>query len=341
MVVNAGFFLERLPVWVLVLSAMVAAWSPELALVLFLLGYAWHGFGAGFVATAWQDLLARCFAVKLRGRFFGTTLFVGAAVGAVAAIFSARLLEVFPYPTNFVIIFGLAALFITISWVFLALTREPAQPPKESKQSTRQYWVELPRILRIDMNYRHFLVARLLLALSGMGIGFVTVAAVRGWQVADATVGFYTAAFLLGQTAGNLFFGFLADRHGHKLSLELGAFSAFIAFTLALLAPSADWFLIVFALLGVMEGAIIVSGILVVMEFSAPEKRPTYVGLTNTGVGVVSIIAPLLGAALAIVSYDWLFAVSAGLSLLALIAMRWWVREPRYTRETAEGIDKV
>ena len=56
-----------------------------LALVLFLLGYAWHGFGAGLVATAWQDLIARCFPVERRGRFFGLTLFIGAAAGAAAA----------------------------------------------------------------------------------------------------------------------------------------------------------------------------------------------------------------------------------------------------------------
>ena len=75
------------------------------------------------------------------------------------------------------------------------------------------------------------------------------------------------------------------------------------------------------------------SGILVIMEFSSPEKRPTYAGLTNTSVGVVSMVGPLIGAWLAIAGYNWLFAASAILSLLAMIALHWWVKEPRYSRE--------
>ena len=47
-------------------------------------------------------------------------------------------------------------------------------------------------------------------------------AAVRRWSVPDSTAGFYTLALLAGQTVGNLLFGFLADRFGHKLSLEVG-----------------------------------------------------------------------------------------------------------------------
>lgn len=329
-VVHLGFFLERLPMWLIVLSAVVAARSASLALVLFLLGYAWHGFGAGLVATAWQDLLARCFPVERRGRFFGLTLFIGAAVGAAAAAFSVRLLADFPFPTNFVYSFSIAALAITISWVFLALTREPVQPVTAPRKSTRQFWKDLPHIVRSDDNYRHFLIARLLLALSGMGNGFVTVAAVQRWGVADGTVGGYTAAYLLGQTAGTPFFGLLADKYGHKLSLELGALASLLAFGLAWLAPASQAYFLVFFLLGIMTGAIVVSGILVVMEFSAPDKRPTYIGLTNTCVGIVSMAGPMIGAALAIRGHDWLFGLSALSSLLALVAMHWWVREPRY-----------
>jgi putative MFS transporter len=134
---------------------------------------------------------------------------------------------------------------------------------------------------------------------------------------------------LIGQMAGNLLFGFLSDKRGHKLSLEIGALCSFLAFVLAWLAPASWWFFLVFILLGVVEGAIIVSGILVIMEFSPPEKRPTYAGLTNTSVGIVSVIGPLLGAWLALSDYNWLFAASALFGLLAFAVMRWWVKEPR------------
>jgi MFS family permease len=210
------------------------------------------------------------------------------------------------------------------------MTREPVQTHEVPRRSQRQYLAELPRIVARDDNFRRFLLARLLLALSGMGTGFVTVAALRRWSVPDSTVGGYTLALLLGQTAGNLIFGFLADRRGHKLSMELAGLLSFAAFMLAWQAPAPGWYFLVFGLLGAVSGATIVSGILMVMEFSVPAKRPTYVGLSNTAVGLVSMIGPLLGAALATMSYHWLFGLSAVIGLLSFIAMRWQVREPRY-----------
>ncbi len=332
-VVNIGFFSERLPLFVIVLSAFVAMRSLPWALVLFLSAFAWHSIGAGVIATAWQDFIARCFPVKRRGRFFGISFFVGAGIGALAAGFSAWLLDNFPFPMNFVYVFSIAAAGITISWVFLSLTREPVQPVAAPRRSEREYWAELPQIIRRDINFRHFLAARLMMALGMMGSGFVTVSAVQQWQVADSTVGVYTILYLVGQTVGNLLFGFLADRYGHKLSLELSGLLALLAFGIAWLAPASSWYFVVFLLLGMNLGATIVSGILIVMEFCAPEKRPTYAGLTNTGVGVISSLAPLVGAGLAGVGYDWLFAFGCLVNFGALLLMHFWVKEPRELAE--------
>jgi len=331
-IVNLGFFLERLPMWLTPLAALLAFRSATAAVLLFLFAYAWHGLGAGVVATAWQDLIARCFPVDRRGRYMGLTMFLGAGAGLLAASLSAWFLEVFPFPTNFVYSFSLAALFITLSWVFLALTREPVQPSPVPRQSNREYARALPDILQRDLNFRRFLSGRLLLALGGMGTGFVTVTAVQRFQVSNSTVGLYTLAILAGQTAGNLLFGLLADRRGHKLSLEFSALAGMAAFVIAWLAPEPSWYFAAFVLLGVSSGGVVVSGILVVMEFSLPEKRPTYVGLTNTAVGLVSLLAPLVGAGLAAINAGWLFALSAVFYAAAFASLHWWVREPRFVK---------
>ncbi len=330
-VVNLGLFLERLPIWAMVLTAWVAAHFPSLAVVLLLLSYAWNAIGAGIVAISWQDLIARCFPVDRRGRFMGLTMFLGAGAGAVGAAFSTWLLERFAFPTNFQYAFLLAALGTSVSWIFLALTREPVQPVSAPRRSNREYLRSLPALLRNDHNFRQFLLARTALALGGMGSGFITLAAVNRWQVPDSAAGIYTLSLLAGQTVGNLGFGFLSDRLGHKVCLELGAVAAAAAFALAWLAPAPAWYYAVFALAGIGSGAIIVSGILIVMEFCEPNRRPTYVGIANTAVGLISALAPLLGAGLAKINYNWLFALSALVNLAAFSAFRWAVKEPRHT----------
>ncbi|MEA3309325.1 MAG: MFS transporter [Chloroflexota bacterium] len=330
-VVNLGLFLERLPYWGIVAAPLLALRSSTLALVVFMLAYAWHTLGAGSVATSWQDMLARIFPVERRGSFFGLTNFIGTGTGMLGAIVSARILATAPFPTNFFIIFLIAAIFIHLSWFFLALTREPAQAVTATRKSHRAFWAELPQTLRQDDNFRHFLIARLCLALGAMGSGFITVSALQRWAIPDSTVGFYTGITLLGQALSGLLLGFLADRWGQKFTLMVSAGAMGLSFALAWLAPTPSWYFAVFLCQGIGIGSAFTAGIMIVLEFCEPERRPTYIGLANTIAGLGGIGAPLLGTFLAQADYGLLFAVSAGLSLLALALLRWWVVEPRLT----------
>jgi len=329
-VINLGFFTERLPLWFMPVAALMSIEYPVLALVIFFLSYAAHGLGAGVIAPAWTDLLARIFPVNRRGRFFGITAFVGTGLGALGALFSGWLLKTFPFPTNFAYAFFLAALFINLSWVFLALTREPAQPVSpEIKRQRTWSWDKIVSILRSDRNFRRYLIVRLLASFGNMAVGFITVAAIQRWSVPDATVGLYTAALLVGQTAGNLAAGFIADRVGHKKSLQVGLSGVVAAYLLAWFSPDPLWFNLVFFLVGAATGIAIVSGVLINMEFSRPERRPTYVGIANTTMGIGSVISPLVGGLLALRGYNLLFAMSAMFALAALLMLVTMVQEPR------------
>ncbi len=334
LVVHLGMIIERLPLWLLPVAALLSVRSPQLALALFFIAYAWHGLGAGMIAPAWSDLIARCFPVEKRGRFFGFTSFVGTGLGAIGAIFSGWLLETYPFPTNFAYAFLIATVAVTLSWFFIAMTREPVphthvQQVAQSGQTRRK----LLQILRGDANFRRFLLARLLATVGNMGAGFLTVAAVYRWQIADSTVGIFTTALLVGQTLGNLFAGLLADRWGHKITLELGIGVAVVAYALAWWAPNVDWYYTLFFLLGTANGITIVSGVLIALEFSRPQHRPTYIGIANTTVGIGSVIGPLVGGLLATLNYGWLFVLSALIGLLALSLLHFTVLEPRRQKD--------
>lgn len=332
-VVNFGFFAERLPLWFLPISALLTLWSPLLAITVFFLAYAAHGLGAGAIGPAWSDMLARIFPVDRRGRFFGITSFVGTGMGALGAIFSGWLLTTFAFPFNFAYAFTIAAFLITFSWFFLALAREPAQePPKALLAERGQSWRKIKAIVHNDHNFRNYLIARLLTSFGNMAAGFVTVAAIYRWAVPDSTVGLFTAFLLVGQTVGNLIAGFIADRFGHKRSLATGLVALIASYLLAWRAPAPIFFYGVFFLLGVAAGIAIVSGILINMEFSRPEHRPTYIGIANTTMGIGAVLAPLLGAAIALTGYGSLFVVSALFGMAALATLSIAVKEPR--RET-------
>jgi MFS family permease len=329
-IVYMGLLAERIPAWFLVGAALLAFRWPGLALVLFLLAFSWKSIGGGLIATSWQDLIARVIPVERRGRFWGLTSAIGTGLAFAGAALATWVLATYPFPGSFVAIFSLAAVVLTAGWCFTTLIRERARPVPASRPSQREYLAGLPKVIRADPPFRRFLAARLLLGLGGMGLGFVTVAAIQRFDVADGTVGLFMGVQLLGQTVGNLLFGLLADRHGHKLSLEWAALVYVAAFVTAWLAPSAGWYFVVLFLIGLSQGILVVSGILVVLEFSGPERRPTYLGIANTSLGVVYVAGPLVGAWLAGIGFEWLFAASAAISGAAFVAMHWWVREPRW-----------
>lgn len=336
-VVNIGLLTERLPLWLLPVAALLALRAPVAALLLFFFAYAWHGFGAGVIAPAWTDMIGRCFPVDKRGWFFGLSSFIGTGLGAISAIFSGWLLDAFPFPVNFAYAFGIAALFITVSWVFIALTREPVQGvPEELHDEPSRSNGKLKAILRKDHNFNWFLISRVLASFARMGSGFLTVAAIQHWDVADSMVAYFTVALLVGQTLGNLLAGVLADRYGHKMALEWGLWASTLGFALAWWADAPDWYYPIFLLIGVSNGMTMVSGVLIPLEFSRPENRPTYVGISNTVHGIGSMLAPLVGGLIAnAAGYSWVFAPSALLGLAVLVIMYALVREPRH-RPVAE-----
>ncbi len=334
LVVVAGFFLERLPFLLLAVSThLFAVPYRKLALVLLLLFYAWHSYGAGFLATAWQDMIAKIIPPRRRGRFFGISNFGGAALGVLGAQATARILARYTFPNNFALCMLCGFALISLSWLFLAMTREPAYPPQKERISHGQYWRSLPRLLRADLNFRHYLAARALTGFSRMAsVGLAAVYAVERWRLPDQQAGVFTTILLIAQTVLNLAFGYLGDQKGHKLSLELGIAGWAAAMAAALWAPNPLLFsLLFFAGAGAATASELVAGPLVLLEFASPADRPTYIGLGNTTTGIFSAIAPLVGGWLAaLFGYRPLFAIALLLTAMAWGVMHWAVHEPRH-----------
>jgi MFS family permease len=251
-------------------------------------------------------------------------------MGVAGAWAAAWLLDRYAFPMGYLGAFSAAAIMMMFSWISLALTREPAQASQAPVVSQREYLRRLPAVLRQDPNFGRFLLSQSIIALGGMAGGFLTVYAVQRWQLSDGQAGSYTASMLLGQTVSNLLLGPLADRKGHKLTLELGVLMGVLGVGLAIIAPGPAWFYAVFALLGVKIAGTLLSALMIVLEFCSDDLRPTYIGVSNTVRGVASGIAPVIGGWLAgVVGYRSLFVTAFIVGIAGLVLLRWSVREPR------------
>lgn len=340
--VRIGLFTERLPIVLMApVVALFATRSPALTLTLFFILLAWHTFGAGFIAVGWQDMIAKVIPQHHRGRFMGLTNFSGTVTGILGATAAAWMLARYSFPTGYIVCFAMAAVFIMISWFFLSLVREPPLTTRDTPVSQREYWKKLPQVLKEDHNFTRFLVAQGVIILGTMAGGFLAVYALQHWNLKDSTVSIFTASMLAGQALANLLFGWLGDRKGYKLVIELGALASLLSMVLALAAPGAAWFNLVFALRGVSIASMFMA-LLITFEFSAPEVRPTYIGLSNTTAGILSALAPVVGGWLASVyGYPGLFRVAILVSLAGFVFLRFTVAEPRTKKKALMAAAEV
>ncbi len=331
MVVHIGFFTERLPLFFLPISVYLFSTNrPKLALWSFFVLYTWHTVGAGSVGPAWQDMIGKIFPVNWRGRFFGTSNFVGSAVGIVTASFAAYFLHHFAYPLNFTYCFAAAAIGIFLSWVAISLTREPVVPVRAAPLSYRAYSQELWRILHDDNNFRRFISQQILSRLGYMSNGFIAVYALERWHVSESTAALYAPAMLMAQMGANILFGWLADQRGHKIVLEIATLSALLSIIAAWAGPTPIWLFFSFVGLGVSTAGYILSGLMIVLEFSQPDERPAYIGLANTLRSFGSAAAPLIGGIIAQqFGYTALFGSTLPFIIVAFIMLHWFIQEPR------------
>jgi MFS family permease len=324
---------ERVPFLVLALVAFfLAGPAPGVALAALLVMLLLTTGVGGVLMPAWMDIVGRAIPVTMRGRFFGLSNVIGSAGGLLGSFGTAYFLTQVAPPASFGVCFLCAALCMGLSYVALALVREPlasgAPPPR---QPIGAYLRRMPALMRRDHNLRSFLIARALGSIGAMANVFYTVYALRTWGAPDWWVAMFTTVLLAGQMAGNLAFGFLSDRAGHRLVLISGAVAGVAGNLLALGAPSIGVFAAVFALSGIQIASISVSSMNVLLEFAPrPDERPTYVGLGSTLLAPVVFAAPLAAGLLVdVAGFPWVFAaagVGGTLSAGVLVAR---VRDPR------------
>jgi MFS family permease len=158
----------------------------------------------------------------------------------------------------------------------------------------------------------------------------------KHWHLMDGDVSLYNISLLVGTALGNVVFGWLADRHGYKLGIELSAILGVVATLFILVAPSSIWIHLVFGLRGMSAGGMFL-GTMIALEFGPENIRPTYIGLNNTSSGVMTGIAPILGGLLAgSLGYTWMFQAAVILGCLGLVMLHFLVNEPRKVKTMLE-----
>ena len=323
---------ERLPFIGFALVAwFMYALGPQTALILTFLFLIWQGFGAGFTANAWQSFIAKIIPGEFRGTFFGGQAAAANVFISLCAVGAGFLLEKVYLPLNFTLTFLIAFFFLVLSWLALALSREPEDKEKVIPEKLPSIWRGSKEILKRDRNFSWFLAARLLSMFATVGFTFYIIYCLRFFNMDAVTAGLLTAALTISQTVANAGMGWLGDRWGHRTMLILGSVAVSLSAGLAWFAPTLNWFYLVFILAGIANVAIWTIGMAMTVEFGTETERPVYIGLSNTLVAPVTILSPIFGGWIAdAMGFKTTFAISVFAGLITAGVLWLFVADPRH-----------
>jgi MFS family permease len=315
---------ERLPY----LGFALVAWflpviGRPVALMISVILLIWQGLGGGMTANAWQNMIGKIIPSDYRGRFFGLQSSVSNLGASLSAVLAGLILQYLNSPADFTLNFLLCSGFMAVSWFFLNQTIEEGDNPAPAEENTPSLGSTILAVVRKDRPFLWFMIGRNVFQFATMAYAFYTVYAVRSYGMSESTAGIMTSILLVSQMAANPLLGWLADRWSKKWVFVLGALSATLSPIVAVLAPSLEWFYLVFILEALANVAFWTIGIALTLEFGTEAERPTYVGMANTLIAPSAVLAPLFGGWLADVagySATFLFASAAGLATVIVFA---------------------
>lgn len=326
---------ERLPfLGLAIIAAFLPVINKETALVLTFVLLIWQGLGAGITANAWQNFICRIIPPDSRATFLGVQASAANLLQSIGALLAGLILGWLSSPMDFMTCFLVTCVMMTLSWIFLATSREPASTvlPVNQPQSVN-FWEDIRAILKKDVSFCWFLVSRIVFPFASMSFSFFVVYAIQKYQMADTMISLLASVLFFSQVLANLILGRLADRWNIKTILELGALSTILCTLFAWIINSSLILFFVMILAGIANTAYWTIGMAFIMRFGTDADRPSYIGLANTSIAPATILAPLLGGFLVDnVGFPIMFGTTIFVGILNWLVLHFMVNDKPYRR---------
>lgn len=321
---------ERIPFFGLAIVALsIPTLGPVWSLIFVFLLLTWQGFGAGFTANPWQNLINKVIPANSLATFFGVQTAALNLFASGSAIVAGFILERVAYPRNYSLTFLLCGVTLLFSLLFISLNRESHHIVRPMVEGQVSVWSQMTRILRTDKSFNWLLLSRILTQFGIAGAAFYAIYVAKELGAGESVAATQASVLMFSQVVFNLLLGWLADRWSRLGVMIIGGLSIIASSVIAFFAPSANWFYLVMVLLGVAYTTTFPILMSVLLQFGSPQDRPTYIGMANTLITPVTFLAPLLaGWSVATAGYQITFLISAGFGLAALLVLT-QIRIPR------------
>lgn len=312
--------------WTVLIIVVMLTHNSTLLLITLLTFMVGVGLSGGIAGLPFLEITGKTISPRRRGQLFSLRQTVGsifAIIGTQVVIFFTGPDAHFDFPTNYGMLFIIAALLQLIGATSFSLTSEPPaesgiEHPKPSLKVMRHIW-------RTDTNYRHYVRGRSLLVFSSMANGLVLIYANENFGVRLEMAGIYLLVGTVLKPVISLVAGRISLRYGSQVPVVIGQGAQTLAWGAVLLTmiisfegrQAEYYFFAVFALIAIQEGLVFSNLLPLGLNVTPSTERALYMGTLNTLVGVLALISAFSGAIVETTGFEMLFVLTAILAILS------------------------
>lgn len=312
-------------------TLLLGSTHPNLLLILFIILYSIHATTGGLAGLVFLDVVGKMVPTTSvggrpgRGSFFGWRIFLGSMFGIASGFFVINpILDNLTFPANFALLFALSTVIFTLGVTAFCLVRE--QPSIPDKQDIRlsEYLAKSFSLLRDDKAFRRYFTTRHLIMLWNAGMPFYILFAQQRYDLSPFWIGAFMASRYAGELATNVIWAMLSDKGHNRAVLRLISILTIVPPVVVF----AQYFFsipeIIYALTFFTSGSVI-SGMMLggnnyILQHAPEDKRPMYIGFTNSTLAVTLLTSGLAGLLVDSFGYLTLFAVVIIIGLITVIS---------------------
>jgi MFS family permease len=337
---------------------------PRLLMASVIAGLSINALAAGVAGVPFLEITSKTVPIHERGAFFAGRRVLGGALGVMAGLLIAvvlngdpgamwadtvvyrwvtalaRLLRLsdhaFPYDYGILIIIG--GVITTAGVVAYMFVREPPAEHVTTPPALRRQIADGMAMLARMPHYRAYLLMRVFYQLTAMAFPFYATYAYVRLGFSEASVGLFLSIWVGAATMSNVLWGPLLDRRGNRIVFVATAVASLVPPLVMLwltraapVAGSTTVFLLVastFLVNGFVRSGRFVVNHTYLLESAPPDRRPLYVGFMNS-LSFPFMLSPILGGIVVeTLGYSTLFALG-GVAAVADIVISARLAEPR------------
>jgi MFS family permease len=287
--------------------------------------------GGGLGNIPYTDIIGKIIPPDKRGAFYGGIGILAGPLSVGAAFAARQILANVPYPDNYALLFGIAAVGLSIASIGFLVIREPIV---ENTYQKPQSWPEFRQhLLSVSRELRPLITAQLLTGFSLMVLPFYVVYAREQLGAPVDAVGWFLLAQVLGGSLSNFVWAHIVDTSGSRRMLFICAVISTITPLFAIVFSSLSWMVMlpIFFFAGAVFNGRKVGFQSALLEVSPAAERSTYTGLNAVLTLPVAFLSLAAGLFLQYWSYTAIFLIASIFIGIGTVVIYRWSLEDDHT----------